>query len=176
MTWQGPPRPGWVRAADRGDIPFVAESAERPLRRDVLLDEARASLGLGPESGVGALDGDDSFLEPLDLVLAALEDEARLTPVGRWMTRRFLLRLLEVRFQLVAYVATDPAVREEEIVAPVVVTGPPRSGTTILYELLALDPSLPRPRVGSCCGPCRRRHPSGSPIPGACSSPTASCG
>ena len=145
MSWQPPPRAEWALAANRGEIPFVAEAAERPLGRDDLLDEARASLGLGRDAGVGAIDGDDSFLEPLDVVLAALEDEAHLSPVGRWMTRRFLVRLLAVRFQLVAYLAADPGVRDEQIEAPVVVTGPPRSGTTVLYELLALDPGLRAP-------------------------------
>ena len=166
MTWQGPPRPEWALAANRGDIPFVAEAASRPLRRDDLLDEARASLGLGSEAGVGALDGDDSFLEPLGLVLAALKEEAELTPVGRWMTRRFLLRLLEVRFQLAAYVAADPGVREEEIVAPVIVTGPPRSGTTILYELLALDPTLRAPEGWELLRPVPPPSPERFPDPG----------
>ena len=46
--------------------------------------------------------GGDDFLEPLDVLLPALEDEADLTVIGRWMTRRFLLRFLEVRLQLTA--------------------------------------------------------------------------
>lgn len=135
MTWQPEPRPEWVRAIDAGEVLPVCEEARRPLTRDALLGEASARMG--------GLDdwGDDGFVEPLDVALAALEDEAQLTLTGRWLTRRFLLRLLEVRLQLVAYVAADPGVRDEEIAAPVFVTGAPRTGTTILFDLLATDPA-----------------------------------
>src|SRR4051812_28765279 len=83
--------------------------------------------------------GGDDFLEPLDVLLPALEGEADLTVIGRWMTRRFLLRFLEVRLQLTEYVRTDPALVDEEIVAPWFVTGAPRTGTTILHAMLAQD-------------------------------------
>ncbi|MEE9606432.1 MAG: hypothetical protein V3U03_01740, partial [Myxococcota bacterium] len=38
-----------------------------------------------------------------------------------------------------------PAIADEKIVAPLVITGPPRSGTSILFELLALDPNARAP-------------------------------
>ncbi len=85
--------------------------------------------------------GGDDFLEPLDVLLPALEHEADLTVIGRWMTRRFLLRFLEVRLQLTEYVRRDPGVVDEEIVAPWFVTGAPRTGTTILHAMLAQDPA-----------------------------------
>jgi hypothetical protein len=52
-----------------------------------------------------------------------------------------VLRLLQVRAHTVAYVAADPAVREEVVATPVFVTGAPRTGTTILHALLAQDPA-----------------------------------
>ena len=76
------------------------------------------------------------------MACTALEEEARLTVIGRWMTRRYLLRLLEVRFQLAAYLTDDPGVRDEEVRSPILVTGAPRTGTTILYGLLSCDPAL----------------------------------
>ena len=75
------------------------------------------------------------------MLLPALEHEAELTVIGRWMTRRFLLRFLEVRLQLTAYVRDDPGVVDEEIPEPWFVTGAPRTGTTILHALLAQDPT-----------------------------------
>ena len=72
-------------------------------------------------------------------MVRALEAEAQLHRVGRGLTRRFLLRLIEVRFRLMAAVARDPGIAEEEIHAPVVVAGAPRTGTTILHRLLAAD-------------------------------------
>nr|WP_249420223.1 sulfotransferase [Rhabdothermincola salaria] len=143
--WDPGPRPHWVQAANRGDVAPITDEARLPLTRESLLGEARARLGLGPEAGVGAIDGDDRFLEPLDVVLKALDEEAELTVVGRWTTRRFLLRLLEVRFQLAAHVRVDPGVREEVVEAPIVVTGAPRTGTTALFGALAAEPGLRAP-------------------------------
>jgi len=145
VTGPPEPRPEWVQAINRGEVVPIAEVARLPLGRDALVAEARAGLGLDDGAGVGAIDGDESFVDSLDVVLRALEEEAELTLIGRWMTRRFLVRLLEVRFQLAAYVQADPGVRDEEIRAPLVVTGAPRTGTTILYGTLACDPALRAP-------------------------------
>ena len=144
MSWTAPVRPDWVVAINAGNVVPIAEEAALPLARDALLGEARARLGVSDggiaDFGFDEFD-DDSFIEPLDRVLAALEAEAALTPMGRWMTRRFVLRLLEVRLQLAAYVRTDPGVRDEPIDAPLFVAGAPRTGTTILHALLAADPA-----------------------------------
>lgn len=144
MSWQPPERPEWVRAINAGAVAPIREEAVLPLERDALLGEARARLGL-VDGGVGdfchAEFDEDGLIEPLDRVLWALEEEAELTLIGRWLTRRFLLRLLEVRLQLVAYLRADPGVRDEPIATPLFVAGAPRTGTTILHELLASDPA-----------------------------------
>jgi len=139
MSWEPPPRPEWVRAVNAGGILPIAEVAELPFTRDSLLAEARATGGVD-DTGM-AVFGSDDFLEPLDVLLPALEHEAELTVIGRWMTRRFLLRFLQVRIQLAAYVRDDPGVVDEEIPEPWFVTGAPRTGTTILHALLAQDPA-----------------------------------
>jgi Sulfotransferase family len=139
MVWQPPPRPEWVRAVNAGTILPIADVASLPLERKALLDEARAELGIDGR-GVDGF-GDDAFLEPLRVLLPALEGEAELTILGRWITRRFIVRLLTVRAQTVAYVHQDPGVRDEIVEAPVFVTGAPRTGTTILHALLAQDPA-----------------------------------
>jgi len=139
VTWDPPARPEWVQAVNAGAILPIAEVAELPLARDPLLAEARATLGIA-DGGMADF-GVDDFLEPLDVLLPALEHEAALTVIGRWMTRRFLLRFLEVRLQLAEYVRRDPGVVDEEIRAPWFVTGAPRTGTTILHAMLAQDPA-----------------------------------
>lgn len=144
MSWKAPERPDWVQAINAGRIPPIAAEAALPLARDALLAEARARMGLS-DGGVAdychAEFDADRFVEPLDRVLAALEAEAALTTIGRWMTRRFLLRLLEVRLQLMAWLRADPGVRDEPIDAPLFVAGAPRTGTTILHAMLAADPA-----------------------------------
>ncbi len=143
MSWKAPPRPEWVRAINRGEVPLIEQEARLPLERDALLGEARARSGLA-DGGVADFGGEgfpaDEMIDALDRVLAGLEGEARLTRLGRWMTRRFVLRLLEVRLQLMHYLRGDPGVREEEIRRPLFVAGAPRTGTTILFEMLSADP------------------------------------
>lgn len=146
MSWTPPERPDWVRAINAGEVASIAEEAAHPLTRDALIGEAAARqgrVGDSPAACARAL-GRPGFeaepvIENLDRVLGALEREARLNIIGRHLTRRFLLRLLEVRFQLMAYLDEDPAVVDEEIAAPLFVAGAPRTGTTILHALLAAD-------------------------------------
>src|SRR4051794_36404423 len=97
MTWTPPPRAEWVAAVNSGLIVPINEVAGRRFDRDDLLAEARATLGIGNPNRNLAEFGDDSFIEPLDVLVRAFEEEARLTILGRWITRRFVLRMLEVR-------------------------------------------------------------------------------
>ena len=132
-----------MEAVNAGLIVPIAMEAELPLERDALISEALARQGRSGD-GVGALTapgpgtGDD-FLEPLDIVLDSLVHEANLHLLGRWITRRFILRLLEVRLQICDMVRSDPGLRDEQIVEPLFVVGAPRTGTTILHALLAAD-------------------------------------
>ena len=82
--------------------------------------------------------------------------------VGRLMTREELLRGLRTRLLLAAERRRDPSVADEVIEAPIVITGPARSGTTILFELLALDPGLRSPIAAdvlhpASAAPCEAR-------------------
>jgi hypothetical protein len=142
MSWSPPERPEWVRAINAGEIAPISEEAALPLDLDSLVGEAASRQGRSGES-VGPFDHPDHPVEPafeaLGRFLHALEDEAPLTTMGRWMTRRFLLRLLEVRLQIVSYLERDPGVQDEEIITPLFVAGAPRTGTTILHTLLATD-------------------------------------
>ncbi len=144
MAWQGPERPEWVRLINEGRVEPISDDAARPLDRDALLAEARWRAGAGAEPGLAEFGGDE-FVEPLDIVLADLVDSARLTTLGRYLTRRFVLRLLAGRLQIERYRRADPGVADEEITAPVVVAGAPRTGTTILFDLLDRDPDLRAP-------------------------------
>lgn len=148
MSWRPPERPDWVRQVNAGAVLPIAEEAALPLTRASLIGEALAKQGeyfASERARVAAFDHRDFPAERafalFDRFLLALDEEAQLTVIGRWMTRRFLLRLLEVRLQLMRYLAADPGVQDEEIVAPLFVAGAPRTGTTILHALLAADPT-----------------------------------
>ena len=81
------------------------------------------------------------------MLIAALRDEARLTVAGRIVARTELLRALRQRLLLTAAWTADPTILDEEIIAPVFVVGTGRSGTSILHELLSLDPANRTPRT-----------------------------
>jgi hypothetical protein len=144
-TWKPDPRPEWVAAVNRGQVPPIAEIARRPLAREELIAEARAELGFDDTTVEDTFRAHSPEREALDVLLPALDDEAGLTLIGRWLTRQFLVRLLQVRLQIDAYVRADPGVVDEDVQAPLFVTGAARSGTTVLFGLLNCDPALRAP-------------------------------
>jgi hypothetical protein len=107
-----------------------------------------ARLGLDPvelcetaihRSGLDDFGPGNAWREGLQVLASALEGEAQLTPVGRFFARGQLLAALENRLRVEAEIATDPALLERPIVAPLIVLGLPRTGSTFLQKLLALD-------------------------------------
>ncbi|MCU1368779.1 MAG: hypothetical protein JWN39_4418 [Ilumatobacteraceae bacterium] len=139
MSWEPGPRPAWVQHAIDGEGGPVYALAAQPLVVDELLAEARVRAGLDDW-------GDDlEWLEPLQRFVDSVEGEARLHIVGRWRVREVILRSLENRLRIHQAVTLDPGVLEERIVAPVIVTGSPRAGTSVMHELLALLPGTRAP-------------------------------
>jgi hypothetical protein len=84
--------------------------------------------------------GSDSYQEPLRLFLDSCMNEAELTPFGKVMVTKMCAAALANRLQLQRWATEHPEVRGEEIKSPWVIAGLPRTGTTILSNLLALDP------------------------------------
>jgi hypothetical protein len=82
-----------------------------------------------------------SFHEPLRRLIDSMETEADLNPVGRLAAREDLIRLLANDLLMEEDRKRNPAIAEEEIGRPVIITGLPRTGTTLLHSLLALDPA-----------------------------------
>jgi Sulfotransferase family len=95
----------------------------------------------------GGLDdlGDGPFLEPLALFLESLEREARLNDLGRLIARERALLHTVNRLNYVNDRKQFPAIADERIAAPVFIIGFPRTGTTILHDILAQDPDSRAP-------------------------------
>jgi hypothetical protein len=85
--------------------------------------------------------GDDRFREPFQVLLDGLECEAQLTLLGRIIARTDLTRLLENRLRMVAARKQHSEIAAGRIERPLVIVGLPRTGTTILHQLLAQDPA-----------------------------------
>ena len=110
----------------------AAGLARVDLTPDKLIATAKKETGLSDF-------GEDSFLEPMHLMIQALEEEAELNPVGRFMNRMNIVRLLKGRLYAEDLLARHPEILERQFLDPVVVVGLGRSGTTRLHRLLASD-------------------------------------
>lgn len=80
------------------------------------------------------------FREGLERLCDSLQREANLTPAGRVLARQMVSQALEYQLQLQDWYTRHPEIAQEKIRCPVIIIGMPRTGTTILHELMALDP------------------------------------
>ncbi|AQA04070.1 sulfotransferase family protein [Mycobacterium sp. MS1601] len=81
----------------------------------------------------------------LELLCDGLVNEAKLSPLGVEIAHADVVRALVNRLQMFAWRKAHPEVAEQRIEQPVVIVGQPRTGTTILYDLLSLDPEFRAP-------------------------------
>lgn len=118
----------------------VAERAGRKVRldEDSLLEAAARATGLDDF-------GTPSFRAGLHCLISSMNDDAGLTTIGRIAARRRLANLLETRLRLIDHRSRHPGVAAEVITTPIFVLGLPRTGTTVLYGMLAADPAMRAP-------------------------------
>jgi hypothetical protein len=105
------------------------------LERPVLMEEAQRRAGGLEDLGSGP------FLEPLQLFLDSLESEARLNAIGRLIARERILGHTVSRLGYVEDRKHFPEIAQQQIIRPVFIIGMPRTGTTILHDILAQDPA-----------------------------------
>ena len=103
------------------------------LSADALLSQARRNTGLEDF-------GENNFRAPLDMLLRELAEAAGLSLMGRMIARADLVRTLENRLGIVELLKHHPEIEAQPVARPIFVVGPPRSGTTIFHDLLAMDP------------------------------------
>ncbi len=104
------------------------------LDADDLMERARRSTGLSDF-------GHDTFREPLEQLIASLTADAGLTALGYNIAARQLTDALENRLRLNACITAEPEITRARITRPVFIVGMPRTGTSILHELVAQDPN-----------------------------------
>ena len=150
-------RPDWVRRLNlmAGSVGGHARDLV-PLDAGNLLDTAVAALGGLPDGDLG----DPRWQERFEALVAAV-DAAGMHVVGRLMTKQELLRSLRTRLLLTAAIDAAPEITGRPVTAPVIITGPARSGTSILFELLALDPDLRAPTAAEALHPVALRELAG---------------
>ena len=105
----------------------------RPLDAQALIARARKKAGL-VDFGPPEVEG------PLTRMVEAIEAEADLHPVGRFITRERLTGVLVNRLRIEDLLKRTPGAREATLAPLVVITGLQRTGTTLLQRLLSSDP------------------------------------
>ncbi|HEX3444849.1 MAG TPA: sulfotransferase [Chthoniobacterales bacterium] len=112
---------------DKSGIPRTS------LRPVDLIETAKRRCGLDDFGG-----GD--FFEGLSRLLDSCQREAQLNLIGRIVLRADLIRILCSRLFMQRDRQVYPSVVRQEIREPLFIVGLPRSGTTLLHTLLAVDP------------------------------------
>lgn len=103
--------------------------------------------------------GDPGFRTGLEHLIDSLEHEARLSELGRYATGEAMISRLANRLDIIAYRKQRPAVEAQTIRRPLFVLGLPRTGTTILHEVLAQDPDHISPLHWQVMKPVPPPHP-----------------
>src|SRR4051794_34212117 len=100
---------------------------------DALVAEAQARAGGLDDLGPGP------YPEPLARFVHSLNGEARLNDVGRYMARERILLHTANRLHYVEDRKRFPDIADVRIEKPVFIVGLPRTGTTILHDILDQD-------------------------------------
>lgn len=117
------------------------------LELDSIVEAAQENAG-------GASDfGDLPFIDGLEQALDSLENEGRLNDIGRYIARDRMIQHTSNRLQYVNDRKKYPEIAKEKIVKPVFIIGMPRTGTTILHDILGQDSASRVPMTWECMFP-----------------------
>lgn len=98
--------------------------------------------------------GPDFSMEGLRIFIDDLNEHAQLTPVGAQVAMGRLIFFLVNAMEITDWIKRHPEILDEEIKEPVFIVGMARTGTTILFDLLALDDRHRVPQSWEVSKPC----------------------
>lgn len=139
------PDPGPATTSAGSPLPLalrVTNRLTRPLGRKLIrLEDHELVVRAMKRTALDDL-GDDRISEPLGVLSRALDEEAHLHTFGRATARAQLVGLLSTRLRVADLIRRVPEITATPVVAPIIVIGMPRTGTTLLQRLIAQDPGL----------------------------------
>jgi hypothetical protein len=112
-----------------------------------LIDAARARTGLDDFGG-------DSWREGLEVLVRATDDEAALNEIGQSVLAEQYTDHLAKRLEIEDWYRRYPEIDAQEITAPLFGLSLPRTGSTALSFLMALDPARRCLRTWEAQQPC----------------------
>ncbi|MEE8310641.1 MAG: sulfotransferase [Candidatus Binatia bacterium] len=124
-------RPLAVRVGNRIGRPFIERV---DLSSDAIVE--RAVRGMSPDACERIV-----FRDALDALCRSMCAETKMNLVGRISAREDTARLLRTQIRIQEALERFPEIRETPLPRPIYVIGWPRTGTTILHNLLARDPA-----------------------------------
>ncbi|MFL6059855.1 MAG: sulfotransferase family protein [Marmoricola sp.] len=105
-------------------------------------DQRRDRLVAAAIESAGSDDfGADSWRAGLDLLLEDYAGPSRLNEIGVGVAEQGVVDDLANRLRIEAWRKEHPEVAEQEVRRPIIIVGQPRTGTTILLDLMAQDPA-----------------------------------
>ena len=104
-----------------------------PLDEKSLLNTAMKNTGLSDF-------GEDSWREPFQVFVKSMDEEAELNLMGRLTGRSDILQYLEARLRIEDTYKQHPEIDEQDVPHPLFIFGMPRTGTSILHQLLTQIP------------------------------------
>ncbi|WP_454797947.1 sulfotransferase family protein [Novosphingobium lindaniclasticum] len=107
-------------------------------------DRFRTALDRAHEIVAGELEhddfGPDDYLPGLGVLLHSMDYDPQFTETGRRAAWGQVLGVLRSRAGAIRAMKDNPGFDAVPVLAPVVITGVPRTGTTALHRLMAVDP------------------------------------
>ncbi len=137
VAWVPPPRPEWLST-------FNDEGRHMDIRNLVPLDPGELIETAKRATGFDDF-GDLRWRKPFEILVRSLEEEAALNFFGRLMARNDVLNCLKALLGVHAALRQHPEIADEVIDRPLIIAALPRSGSSILFELLSLDPGFGSP-------------------------------
>ena len=104
------------------------------INADEIIDQAKSETGLSDL-------GEPLFLEGLNRLIDSINNEANLNEIGIQAQPIRIQGLLSNRLRFEEDLKKFPEILDQQIIAPIVIVGLPRTGSTMTHRLLASDPN-----------------------------------
>ena len=133
--YENPYRPLPVRVFNRIGRAGPRFGLSGRLEVDSLIGHAQRKTGLTDF-------GEDGHLRALEVLVESINDEARLTAVGRQIQKSRLAAALVNRLRIEELLRRHPEIHDIDLGTIVLITGLPRTGTTLLQRLVNSHPGI----------------------------------